>query len=173
MVFEDIERSTMGRFVDWLYTGFIPSHEEEDEAQHGSPEKANMIDLIKLCALANRFFVSVLEEDVVRAAEYCLYPDDDTAIVPTCEIVTFAYDHLPDDHEFLKLLVSSFCHGWNKAKDGWGPEQFKELPSKFLFQVTVKFAEDAQTSEEKMEKLDRKARKYYPWYANCINAGYN
>ena len=163
MVFEDIECATMGRFVHWLYTGCIPSHEKEDEARYGSPEKANMMHLAKLCALADRFFVPILKDSVVRAAEYCLYPDVDTVIVPTCEIITFAYNHLPDNHELLKLLVDSFCYGWINAKDGWDPEQFKELPSKFLFQVTVKFAEKVQTLEDNVTRLVKKIRRNNPW----------
>ena len=142
----------MERFISWMYTGCVPGREGTNGTRHFLEEKVDLMSLVKMCILADRLLVPLLTEKAVEAIEDHLYSDT-TVIVPSCEVIAAAYDNLPHNHTLLRILVNSFCDGWVDAKKDWSPEQFNELPAKFLFDITGTFAEEALESERRVEEL--------------------
>lgn len=83
-------------------------------------------------ALADRFLVKGLTAEVPKIMKV-------DVSCPTPDIIEFAYDNLPEDHEFLSHLANCFViHRLNSGKEELDIKKIENLPILFLCQVIAK-----------------------------------
>lgn len=149
VVIKDLEPMAFNVFVDWLYTGKLPStfeawatsETEEDDNTYG-----RRVDLL--------FFQTYVVADRLGAQDFLIAVNNWIVSyhmnwAPWYETVIFAFDNIPAERRILTMLVDSHCRYSEEADDVTfdGKQGLRtQLPHEFLFRVMKRYR---QTCEDR------------------------
>ncbi|PQE09861.1 BTB POZ-like protein [Rutstroemia sp. NJR-2017a BBW] len=129
LTLEEEDPEIFAHFVNWIYS---PNHTEMEPPL--SRYRDNDLDFLKMCILAERFFLPVLKSAVIKFLQEMLESCTGTRSEPQICEVQYVYTHtIKSSHPLRKYLVietlDSLFDPWYPDPDEADPHEVRERPS--------------------------------------------
>jgi hypothetical protein len=129
------DADTVDRFAQWVYFksyGLSKDHGEQ------------FMQLARLYVFANKVLAYLLEDDIIRALFYL----QTQGVTPQMSVIAFAFEHMPEDSPFRKLLVDWYT--WHVDFAWYGKSLGKkalEMVPAFTVELASRLAERIRTGQ--------------------------
>ncbi|KAF1358350.1 hypothetical protein EJ07DRAFT_180067 [Lizonia empirigonia] len=136
----DVESRTFDTFVNWLYTQTLP-YSPDSLGPEDEPDRVSEVNAVKAYVFGDRFEAAGFKRAVLQVL-VAFYVPPGPGGVPFFSTIIYAFNHLPGDDIFLKLLVDVQCCRYCAANDSDEElEDRKKLPYDFLMRVMLRSSE--------------------------------
>jgi hypothetical protein len=176
VIIEDLKPLAFDVFVNWLYTGKIPSTYEAWAAQEAKEEAGSYIRRVDVLILQAYVVADRLVATKLLNAISNFFVDANVDSTPYYEIVIYAFKNIPAGRRVLALLIDTHCRYSEESDDVQLNSDLSvesQLPHDFLLRVMKRYRQTCKdrdwdrdiiacdyhehTSEDKKAECKRKA----------------
>ncbi|KAH7094575.1 hypothetical protein FB567DRAFT_600179 [Paraphoma chrysanthemicola] len=119
---EDVNHHVMNLFVEWLYTGKIPTEEKDWRriVENNKPDtfwrQLKYVTLIEAYVFGDRFLIEPFRKQVNNAFSDAL---ESNYFCPSMRYrgIGFAFANIAAERPILQLLTDNHCRDWDKIED--------------------------------------------------------